>query len=478
MFPGLGEWAAGERRRGLLAGVPAAIGTLAIGAIVVATWLKGGMLALGTLLLHPQVIVAAVVLDLFALVYRVASIVDAWRIGSRNGRPAGVGATSPRSRRVAAGGLAALLIATTVVQGAVAAVGIQAEDALVSVFPNDPGSGWSIPSAAFSPTPSPAPTATQGTTPAGPSASPTAAPTPTSTPVALPGWAADGRLNLLLVGSDAGTGRWSLRTDTMILLSVDLASGHAALFGIPRNVLNVPLPAESAGAFPNGHFPQLLNALYVYALAHPEQFPGGDARGFRAVTGAIQELVGVPLDGFVAVDLEGFMRLVDAVGGLWFDVPSSLFDDHYPKPDGTGDIVITIRAGCQLMSGTTALAYARSRHQDSDYGRMRRQQAILLALREQLDPLTILTQAPTLLGIVKDDLSTTIRLDDLEGLANLAYRVDTRSVKKLVFDPPTYPEFLTANTIAAIQDTVRNVFTGTWPSPESGGSSGSSGSCP
>ena len=65
----------------------------------------------------------------------------------------------------------------------------------------------------------------------------------------------------------------------MIVLSVDIATGKAALFGIPRNLINVPLAPEDAGAFPDGRFPGLLNALYVYAWGHPGQFPGGDARG-------------------------------------------------------------------------------------------------------------------------------------------------------------------------------------------------------
>jgi anionic cell wall polymer biosynthesis LytR-Cps2A-Psr (LCP) family protein len=84
----------------------------------------------------------------------------------------------------------------------------------------------------------------------------------------------------------------------------------------------VPLAPESAGAFRNGRFPGLLNALYVYAMGHPKAFPGGASRGFRAVTGAVQELVGVRLDGAVVVNLAGFVRLVDALGGLWIDVPT------------------------------------------------------------------------------------------------------------------------------------------------------------
>ncbi|MER3418835.1 MAG: hypothetical protein C4343_07060, partial [Chloroflexota bacterium] len=276
--------------------------------------------------------------------------------------------------------------------------------------------------------------------------------------------AADGRLNLLLIGSDAGPDRWSLRTDTLIVLSVDVATGHAALFGIPRNLVGVPLPAESAAAFPGGRFPGLLNALYVYAMGHPGAFPGGKTRGFRAVTGAVQELVGVRLDGAVVVNLAGFVRLVDAVGGLWIDVPARLYDPNYPLEDGSGHIVLDIRPGCRHLDGRFALAYARSRHQDSDYGRMARQQAVLLALRRQLDPLELLPKFPELLDIAGQNLWTTLDPDAVGGLAELASRVDASAVRRVLFVPPAYPSQLDDRTIAKIRTVVRGVFeAGDWP---------------
>ena len=107
------------------------------------------------------------------------------------------------------------------------------------------------------------------------------------------------------------------------------------------------------------------------------------------------------------------MRLVNSVNGLWIRLPEALYDNHYPKVDGSGYVTISFKAGCQKLSGSEALQYARSRHQDSDYGRMRRQQLTLLALRRQLDPLALLERAPEMLSIAKDDLWTTIKRRDL-----------------------------------------------------------------
>ena len=144
----------------------------------------------------------------------------------------------------------------------------------------------------------------------------------------------------------------------------------------------------------NGHFPGLLNALYVYAMGHPDAFPGGDARGMRAVSGAVQQLLGVRLDGMVVINLAGFVSLVDELGGLWIDIPARLVDDKYPLEDGSKLIKVAFDAGCQKLDGRMALAYARSRHQDSDYGRMHRQQTVLLSLRREVDPVALVPKVP------------------------------------------------------------------------------------
>ena len=365
----------------------------------------------------------------------------------------------------------------------------------------DGADAWAIPEPSFEPgpteglpegpsTPSPTPTASPVVTPspaassgatAGPTATatPTAAPTPTPKPSPTPApgaaWARDGRLNLLLIGSDAGPDRWSLRTDTIIVLSVQVKTGRAALFGIPRNMVGVPLPPESAGAVPGGRFPGLLNALYVYAMGHPDAFPGGDARGMRAVSGAVQELLGVRLDGMLVVNLGGFVSLVDELGGLWVDVPERLVDAKYPLEDGSKLIRVAFEAGCQHLGGRMALAYARSRHQDSDYGRMRRQQTVLLALRRQLDPVAMVPKVPALLRIARDNLWTTVRRADLRGLAKLASRVDVQRVARVLFVPSRYPAHLDDAEIERIRSVARGIFERPAPPPDQ---SLAAGHCP
>ena len=463
VFPGLGQSAAGDRRRGILIAIPALVVLTGLIGFGIGTVLGGGPQAMLGLVLAPQVLIGIVALDLIWLAYHAFAILDAWMVARRARIDAG-----RATGMLAIVGLLAVLAVATLGHGSVAALGIETEDTLTAVFQgeDDAGGDWEIPAADFSddedvtpspaPSPSPSPTAALGVPAVVGSLIPTMAPTPTPPPP--PEWARDGRLNILLVGSDAGAGRWLVRTDTMVLLSVDVESGRAAMFGIPRNLINVPLAREDAGAFPGGRFPGLLNALYVYAWGHPSQFPGGDARGFRAVTGAIQELVGVPLDGFVAVDLHGFAKLVDSVKGIWIRIPEPLYDDAYPNMDGPGKVAISFKAGCQKLKGDDALAYARSRHQDSDYGRMRRQQLTLLALRRRVDPLGLLERAPELLSIAKDHLWTTIKRKDLASLAELAANVKASNVERVYFTPPQYPEVLSTDGIKAIRQAVRHVF--------------------
>lgn len=468
LVPGLGQARLGARRRAIALALPfiAVLTFAAVFVIVDPARAVGAIIA-------PAAEVSVLVLVAALAVVHLTAVVDAMRLGLRAASRArdtrmvpadgaaitsgAVDAPQParpvRARSTPAFALLAIALAWVVgLYGTIELVGVRAYDAARAIFA-DPGSGFEIPEASFAPrvTPTPAP-------PTGPITAPTAPPAPTATPVPVPEWAADGRLNLLLVGSDAGPGRWMARMDSITVLSVDIATGRAALFSLWRYTANVPLPPESADAFPNGRFPDYLNALYVYAMGHPKDFPGGDARGFRATAGAVQELIGQELDGAIVVNLNGFVDLIDAIGGLWIDIPYPVSDPHYALPDGSGYIELNFRTGCQKLSGERALEYARTRHQDSDWQRMRRQQRVITALGRQLDPIGLLPRVPDLLDVAGNNLWTTIKPEEVADFAALAAWVDRSNVTTYSFWPPATPQRLDTAGIEHVREVVATIF--------------------
>ena len=444
LIPGTGQLLEGRVRVGLFFLLPFLVAVL-IG-IVVANGDKAELLGF---LVQPSTLMGIAVLDIILFIWRAAAILDAWWGG---------GSKVPHTI-LSTAAVIVLLAITGATHYVVGAQVMAVRDTFDAVFAppageaeGDDGFG-DIPDPTEEP--SPTPTLAPGATPA-----PTVAPTPTPSPTPRPGPLTDGRLDVLLVGGDAGPGRWSLRTDTLIVLSVDVKSGEAALFSIPRNMVNVPLPKESQAASPRCKcFTGMINALYVYASGHKRYFPGNDSvRGLRAVQMAIGELVGRKLDGMVVVKLQGFVRLINAIGGLDINVPEAVYDHKYPLENGNGYVQVAIRKGKQHMSGRRALMYARSRHMDSDYGRMERQQIVLSALGKQLLKEPIIVRLPELLEIAKDNLWTNLRTSDLPDLAKLAESVDIKGMKKVRFIPPKYPSYLDRAAIRKIRTVVRHVF--------------------
>jgi polyisoprenyl-teichoic acid--peptidoglycan teichoic acid transferase len=448
VFPGLGQAWAGREARAVIVAAPAVF----VVGVAIGTYAGGGLSALVTLALDPGVIAAALVLNLVFLGYRGWAIVDGYRVARAT---AGTGRGHGRAGRGGTAVLAVLLALTVATHGLVEWVGWNGYTLVTGVFASGSGGGpaWGddvspVPTTSPVPTPTPSPTV-----PTLISAPPTPSPTPAP---ADPYWAEDGRLNLLLLGGDAGPGRSSIRTDTMILLSVDIRTSRAAMISFPRNLEGVPLPEPYASAVSGGRFPDLLNALWRYADERPGAFPGNDqTRGFRAVSAAIGHLAGVEVDGLAYVDLNGFVRVIDALGGLSINVPYRVYDARYPNENGRGYRVVDIRAGQHQLSGRNALAYARSRNQDSDYQRIERQQLVLLALRRQVNPCTITPRLPEFVEIAKDSLYTNIPIEDLPQLLGVAARLEARDIEQLAFTPGNgYPAYVSTTALARMRAAV------------------------
>jgi LCP family protein required for cell wall assembly len=197
-----------------------------------------------------------------------------------------------------------------------------------------------------------------------------------------------GTTNILLLGGDSAPGRWGLRTDTMILVSADRASGRTSLVSIPRDLRRLQFPPGTPlfDRFPDG-FDNIANAVYPYVLTKPELQEQYAQEGLQpeavAVSGAIGYSLGVRIDDYVLINMQGFLELIDSVGGVTVDLERSV---PLPPalPGAKHDIPSSVGPGPVEMDGTLALAFVRSRYADSDYGRTGRQRQLLAALGEQI----------------------------------------------------------------------------------------------
>jgi LCP family protein required for cell wall assembly len=500
LFPGLGQAAAGQPRRGAIVAIP----SLSLVAAVVAVAVYARHDLLGTLLSRDW-LTSLLIVDLIALAYHLWAVADAYKLA----RPA-----APSKRRepgawATIGVLSLVVVATVGVHLSFGVIVLKSQQAVSCAFNPGAPCGWEnggnlavgqtlLPAESIPPDSTPSAGTSGGQASQGPSPSQVVynPPTGSASSGTAADWANDGYLNILLIGADEGVGRgtasqWDLRTDTMILLQVKIATGQAAMYGIPRNLFNVPLPPASAGSYACRCFDgfygdpalggnDMLNALWRAAVMNPKQFPypGTDfQRGTYALEGAIGALTGVHVDGTVLINLMGFVNLVDALGGLSIDVPYAIYDPNYPKADGSGDTVVNIAPGLQKMDGITALEFARSRHQADDFQRMERQQLVIKAVRQQFaHPCSLIPRMGDILdaiGQVGGLVWTDMPESAAPQLAALAGQISGGNVQSYVFGPSNgYYEYVDQAMVSKIHNQVAHGLDGV---PVGSGSSGGGG---
>jgi len=249
------------------------------------------------------------------------------------------------------------------------------------------------------------------------------------------------RVNILLLGGDAGPGRWNLRTDSMNLVSIDTETGDAAIIGVPRNLLKAPMPPGTLRQkFPRG-FTDMISALFVWGSTHEkvvkEALGDTDVAGATLVTASIAELLGVPIDAWVLVDMAGFIDLIDAFGGLDVFVPKRV-----PAPGnipaGKHRLPKYYEKGWQKMDGTDALAFARSRKADSDYYRMARQRCLLASIAAQKGAGGVAKHWPSVSKVVAKRVRTNMDGDLLKRLLDAA-RKGLDQTRTVALTPPLVP---------------------------------------
>nr|WP_269329382.1 LCP family protein [Kineosporia babensis] len=250
-------------------------------------------------------------------------------------------------------------------------------------------------------------------------------------------WADTKRINVLLIGSDAGDTREGIRPDTLIVASIRPENGNTVLFSLPRNLERVPFKKGSPGAaaWPNGYYCPggecLLNAVWTWAL-DAEGYAGNANPGLKATEDAVTGITGLEIDTYLMLNLEGFEDFIDAMGGVTLDVHERLpigGDSSHPE-----ETIGYIEAGLnQKMDGWHALWFARSRWSTSDYDRMRRQRCVIAAVTEQANPVNLAKNFPAIAAALKSNMSTGIPQSQLQAWVELATRVQSAKVTSLAF---------------------------------------------
>lgn len=423
--PGAGQLYAGRRGRGwVFLGITAAAAAPAVWWLA-AAYFGDGLLD-AALSLTPGRLILLVMANAVLLGWRAFAAADAY-LAAEPSRP-----RTP-ARLAALGALTLLLLATGYPHLYVGQRILLAHDLITHDFNRDPGQ---VALEDVTTT-----TAVPGSTVPGSSSTTTSLPPPTTTTTMSDVFPEEGRVNILLLGGDSGVGRRGIRTDTMIVVSIDPATGWTALFGIPRNLINLPIPPghPAQGAWPCGDcFGMIANELYGWGLSRPDLFAGSNS-GASAMKDLIGHLLGIDIHYYALVDLEGFVDVIDAVGGLDIYVPERVYDTEYPNEDGTTS-VMDLQPGTYHMDGHLALYYARSRQGSTDFNRMNRQRCVLEALAEQAAPVTLIQELPTIVPAVERSVFTDVPMNELAAFVDLLSKVNTEEIVSIRFMPYA-PEF-------------------------------------
>lgn len=248
----------------------------------------------------------------------------------------------------------------------------------------------------------------------------------------------DGRINVLLVGADADPTRPGLRTDAMMVASVDATTGRTVLFSLPRNLQHAPIPVKSPlrQFFPKGYWCAdqscLLNAVYLEGVKHASLYPDPKSAGITALREVVQETLGLRINYYTMIDIQGFETLIDALGGITLDIAR-------PVPIGGGSAKIEgyIKPGRGVpLNGYQAIWFARSREGSNDYDRMARQKCVINAMAKQLTPANVLTKFNDIAAAGGHVLTTDVPTSDLGRILELADKGRRLPLASVSFAPP------------------------------------------
>ncbi len=269
-------------------------------------------------------------------------------------------------------------------------------------------------------------------------------------PMAIAAAVDDGRpldhtTNILVLGSDRRPDTPNWRTDVMMIVALDETNGRAGVISIPRDIYIDVIP---------GHQPNKINVIDY--LGEKDEPGGGGPALFASI---IEEKMGIHIDHWVRFDFAGFVKLVDALGGVEVDIDCAYYDYFSIE-----DVVLNVKPGVQRLGGDEALVYVRSRKLGGDLDRARRQQRFIWAIRNQVLNENILTKLPALYNAVSDSVQTDMGVVSALKVVRSAIALEREQITGEVIGYPLVQQGYAGNMWIfkadweAIRSEVQNVF--------------------
>jgi polyisoprenyl-teichoic acid--peptidoglycan teichoic acid transferase len=436
VVPGLGQLLLGARRRGrAMLGVTALL-------LLVAVWQRSrGAESMLELLVKPQAITAILVGNAALALFHLYATLDAFR--------AGLGGAAPPSKdRAGTLRTAGLLVSLTVVAATphvlAAHYALVLDETLGSVFAE--------------------------TKVAATDEERLADPAGERTGIEVdPGrWLEKDRFSVAVLGSDAHPKRPGARIDALLVVSVDPGAGQVTIFSVERHLRDFPLPARLAEPWEDhcrglARGWEYLNALYrcgdeVLVDEVARMYPNAPDPAAAALAAALGELLGLPIDHYVMVDMRGFVELVDALGGVQLDLDG-------PVRDGCDWRSFDVQPSGHELGGWEVLDLVRSRTGTGGADRMARQRCLLVEMAREVDVSSLLWRFGSLAGVVREHLDTSIALDELPRLISLLGHLDRDAIETVGLERPAHVSADGRPRVGEIRTTVRRTLDGTTAGP-------------
>ena len=402
LWPGLGQFYLRDRRLAAILALP----SLGV-ALLLAYQLRRGPIVLAAQLLADRNLGLGVIaiLVLFGA-WRLVAVALAFRAGERSSNR-----NCQIAERVAIGALAAVIVATHLGGGYLL---LTYSNAGEQVF------GSPDPSFVDLTTPSPGPGATP--TPLMPSS-----PSPIGTP------SINSRVTILFTGVDSSAGRSEVLYDSIMVVSYDPKTNSVQMVSVPRDSASFPM---YYGNHPVVSVTTRINSVPTYVHNGWIQSPDSP---YMTLVNEVSYLVGIPINYYAVMNLDGFVAMINLVGGIDIDNPSAIDDPSYATPVGTV-IGYHLAAGPQHLDGDQALGYVRSRHgaNNSDWARSSRQQQVLVALLHQMAQPSEILALPGVVSALGSSINTNFPANQVADYVAAGQNVPSQNITQVVLGPPTY----------------------------------------